>query len=68
MLRDCDIAQIDTNKLKTSDLIQQCKNRRGAGAKPVFDIEASYKIFDEAVPVLTVKLVSRLLILLSLVF
>ncbi|USD60790.1 site-specific integrase [Vibrio sp. SCSIO 43140] len=72
MLRDCDIAQIDTNELKTSDLIQHCKNRRGAGAKPatiyhdiaylrsvmkkanpVFDIEANYKIFDEAVPVLT---------------
>ena len=34
MLRDCDIAQVESNQLRTSDLIEHCKNRRGAGAKP----------------------------------
>ncbi|MGV2990069.1 tyrosine-type recombinase/integrase [Vibrio sp. E150_011] len=72
MLRDCDIAKINSNELRTSDLIEHCKNRRGAGAKPatiyhdiaylravmkkakpVFDIEANHKIFEEAVPVLS---------------
>ncbi|WP_417448433.1 tyrosine-type recombinase/integrase [Idiomarina abyssalis] len=71
MLRDCDIANIDSNQLKTSDLIEHCRNRRSAGAKPatvyhdiaylrsvmkkatpVFNINANYAIFDEAVPVL----------------
>ncbi|MCG7551949.1 site-specific integrase [Pseudoalteromonas sp. Of11M-6] len=32
MLMDCDIAKIDSNKLKTSDLIEHCQNRRDAGA------------------------------------
>ncbi|SHO55137.1 site-specific integrase [Vibrio quintilis] len=35
MLRDCDLAKVDSNKLKSSDLIQHCKNRKAAGAKPV---------------------------------
>ena len=35
MLRDCDISKVKTNQLKTSDLIEHCKNRKGAGAKPV---------------------------------
>ncbi|OLQ70325.1 integrase [Photobacterium proteolyticum] len=71
MLRDCDIANIDSNQLKTSDLIEHCRNRRSAGAKPatvyhdiaylrsvmkkanpVFNINANYAIFEEAVPVL----------------
>ncbi|KMV29081.1 integrase [Photobacterium swingsii] len=71
MLRDCDIANIDSNQLRTSDLIEHCRNRRSAGAKPatvyhdiaylrsvmkkatpVFNINANYPIFDEAVPVL----------------
>lgn len=34
MLRDCEIAKIQSNKLKTSDLIQHCKIRQAAGAKP----------------------------------
>lgn len=34
MLRDCDIAKIQSNKLKTSDLIKHCKLRQEAGAKP----------------------------------
>jgi integrase len=71
MLRDCEIAKIQSNKLKTSDLIKHCKIRQAAGAKPatvyhdvcylravmkkaqpVFDIEANYSIFDEALPTL----------------
>lgn len=32
MLRDCDIANIESNELKTSDIIQHCKNRKAAGA------------------------------------
>lgn len=71
MLRDCDIGEIDSRELKTSDLVEHCRNRRGAGAKPatiyhdiaylrsvmkkakpVFNIEANFSIFDEAVPVL----------------
>ncbi len=71
MLRDCEIAKIQSNKLKTSDLIAHCKIRQLAGAKPatvyhdisylrgvmkkalpVFDIEANYAIFDEALPTL----------------
>lgn len=32
LLRDCDIAKVESNELKTSDLIQHCKNRKGAGA------------------------------------
>jgi integrase len=34
MLRDCEIAKVQSNKLKTSDLIQHCKIRQEAGAKP----------------------------------
>jgi len=71
MLRDCDISNITSNKLKTSDLITHCKIRQEAGAQPstiyhdvcylravmkkahpVFDIEANYQIFDEALPTL----------------
>lgn len=32
MLRDCDIAKIQSNELMTSDLIELCRNRKGAGA------------------------------------
>lgn len=32
LLRDCDIANIDSNSLLTSDLITHCKNRKAAGA------------------------------------
>jgi len=34
MLRDCDLANIQSNQLKTSDLIEHCKTRHLAGAKP----------------------------------
>ncbi len=71
MLIDCDIAKVESNELKTSDLIEHCKNRRSAGAGPatiyhdiaylrsvmkkagpVWNIDANYKIFEDAVPVL----------------
>lgn len=32
MLRDCDIANVESDKLRTSDLITHCKNRKAAGA------------------------------------
>jgi hypothetical protein len=32
MLRDCDIAKVESDKLRTSDLIEHCKNRKAAGA------------------------------------
>jgi hypothetical protein len=34
MLRDCDLTRIESNELKTSDLIEHCKIRQLAGAKP----------------------------------
>ncbi|WP_114787314.1 site-specific integrase [Vibrio tetraodonis] len=34
MLRDCDISKVESNRLQTKDLIQHCRNRRGAGATP----------------------------------
>jgi len=34
MLMDCDISLVLSNELKTSDLIEHCKNRRSAGAGP----------------------------------
>lgn len=71
MLIDCDIANIGSNSLRTSDLITHCKNRRAAGAgpatiyhdiaylravmkkaMPVWNIDANYKVFEDAVPVL----------------
>lgn len=71
MLRDCDIARLESNQLKTSDLIEHCRNRKAAGTKPVtiyhdiaylrsvmkkaspvFNINANFSIFEEAVPVL----------------
>ncbi|MPY25192.1 site-specific integrase [Shewanella sp. YLB-07] len=71
MLMDCDIARVASNSLKTSDLIEHCKNRRAAGtgpatiyhdiaylrsvmkkALPIWDVDANYQIFEDAVPVL----------------
>ncbi|CZF83655.1 MULTISPECIES: tyrosine-type recombinase/integrase [Grimontia] len=79
MLRDCNIATVKTDELKTSDLITHCKERRSAGAgpatiyhdiaylrsimkkaKPVWNIEANYAVFEEAVPILIdMKLVGK---------
>ncbi len=71
LLRDCDIAKINSKEIRTSDLIEHCRNRRSGGAgpatiyhdiaylrsvmkkaNPVFNIEAKFSVFDEAVPVL----------------
>ena len=71
MLMDCDISKVLSNQLKTSDLIEHCKNRRSSGAGPVtiyhdvaylrsvmkkafpvWEVDANYKIFEDAVPVL----------------
>ena len=79
MLIDCEISKIQSNKLRTSDLITHCMNRKEAGAGPatiyhdiaylrsvmkkalpVFDIDANYQIFEEAVPTLIdMKLVGK---------
>ncbi|WCE29979.1 site-specific integrase [Vibrio sp. SCSIO 43137] len=57
MLRDCDIAKIDSNELLTSDLIEHCKNRKGAGAKPVtiyHDIAYLRSVMKKAKPVFNI--------------
>jgi integrase len=79
MLIDCDIGKIDSNILKTSDLIEHCENRKAAGASPatiyhdiaylrsvmkealpVFNVDANFQIFEEAVPILIkMKLVGK---------
>ena len=79
MLRDCEIANVLTDELKSSDLILHCKIRKAAGASaatiyhdiaylrsvmkialPVFNITANWKIFEDAVPVLSeMKLVGK---------
>ena len=79
MLRDCPIASVLSNELKSSDLIEHCKMRRAAGAGPatiyhdvaylrsvmkialsVFNVTANWKIFEDAVLVLTdMKLIGK---------
>lgn len=57
MLRDCDIANIESNQLRTSDLIEHCKNRRGAGAKPAtiyHDIAYLRSVMKKAKPVFNI--------------
>ena len=54
MLIDCDIAKIRTNELRTSDLIDHCKNRRSAGAGPstiYHDIAYLRSVMKKADPV-----------------
>ena len=54
MLMDCDIAQVQSNELKTSDLIEHCKNRRNAGAGPAtiyHDIAYLRSVMKKAKPV-----------------
>ncbi|WP_299021490.1 site-specific integrase [uncultured Photobacterium sp.] len=58
MLRDCDIANIDSNQLKTSDLIEHCRNRRSAGAKPAtvyHDIAYLRSVMKKATPVFNIN-------------
>lgn len=57
MLRDCDISQIISNELATSDLIEHCRNRRNAGAKPVtiyHDIAYLRSVMKKAKPVFNI--------------
>ena len=54
MLIDCDISKIMTNELRTSDLIEHCKNRRSAGAGPAtiyHDIAYLRSVMKKADPV-----------------
>ncbi len=54
MLRDCDISKVMSDSLKTSDLIEHCKNRRSAGAGPAtiyHDIAYLRSVMKKANPV-----------------
>lgn len=54
MLIDCDICKIKSDSLKTSDLIEHCKNRRAAGAGPAtiyHDIAYLRSVMKKALPV-----------------
>ncbi|WP_028115899.1 tyrosine-type recombinase/integrase [Ferrimonas senticii] len=58
MLRDCDVAKIDTNKLTTAALIQHCKDRREAGAGPAtiyHDIAYLRSVMKKAQPVFNIE-------------
>ncbi|MGL4225438.1 MAG: tyrosine-type recombinase/integrase [Vibrio sp.] len=58
MLRDCDIAKIQTNCLSTADLIEHCKNRKGAGAQPAtiyHDIAYLRSVMKKANPVFNIE-------------
>lgn len=58
LLRDCDIAKIDSNSLLTSDLIEHCKNRKAAGAKPAtiyHDIAYLRSVMKKAKPVFNIS-------------
>ncbi|WP_022945385.1 site-specific integrase [Pseudoalteromonas ruthenica] len=54
MLMDCDVANVMSNQLKTSDLILHCQNRRSAGAGPAtiyHDIAYLRSVMKKAGPV-----------------
>lgn len=58
MLRDCDIARIMSNQLKTSDLIEHCRNRKAAGAKPAtiyHDVAYLRSVMKKANPVFNIS-------------
>ncbi|MDO6583227.1 site-specific integrase [Photobacterium sp. 2_MG-2023] len=58
MLRDCDISLVESNKLKTSDLIQHCRHRKAAGAQPAtiyHDIAYLRSVMKKAGPVFNVE-------------
>ncbi|WP_028864709.1 tyrosine-type recombinase/integrase [Psychromonas aquimarina] len=58
MLRDCDIAAIRSDSLKTSDIIEHCKNRLSAGAKPqtiYHDIAYLRSVMQKALPVFNIN-------------
>ncbi|NOI32179.1 site-specific integrase [Vibrio coralliilyticus] len=58
MLRDCDIAKVESNRLRTSDLIQHCKNRKaaGAGGATIYhDIAYLRSVMKKAKPVFNIS-------------
>ncbi|WP_332248859.1 hypothetical protein [Psychromonas ingrahamii] len=58
MLSDCDIAKIQTDSLRTSDIIEYRKNRLAAGAKPqtiYHDIAYLRSVIKDALPVFNIK-------------
>ena len=58
MLRDCNIANIQSDKLKTSDLIKHCKDRLGTGTKPqtiYHDIAYLRSVMKKSLPVFDIK-------------
>ena len=58
MLRDCDIANIQTDSLKTSDIIEHCKNRSATGIKPqtiYHDVAYLRSVMKKSSPVFNIK-------------
>jgi len=58
MLRDADIANVQSDKLKTSDLIKHCANRLETGAKPqtiYHDIAYLRSVMKKSMPVFNIK-------------
>lgn len=58
MLRDCDIAKIESDKLRTSDLIEHCKNRKAAGtggATIYHDVAYLRSVMKKAHPVFNIS-------------
>ena len=54
MLMDCDIANVQSDQLKVSDLIEHCSNRRDAGAGPAtiyHDVAYLRSVMKEASPI-----------------
>ncbi len=58
MLRDCDIANVTSDQLKTSDIIEHCKNRKATGTKPAtiyHDVAYLRSVMKKALPVFGIK-------------
>ncbi|MBV7264125.1 site-specific integrase [Photobacterium sp. WH24] len=58
MLRDCDIARVLSDELRTSDLIEHCENRKKAGAAPAtiyHDVAYLRSVMKKAKPVFDIK-------------
>lgn len=58
MLMDCDIANIQSDQLKVSDLIEHCSNRRDAGAGPAtiyHDVAYLRSVMKEANPIWNIE-------------
>ncbi|SJL85221.1 Phage integrase family protein [Vibrio palustris] len=57
LLRDCDIAKINSKEIRTSDLIEHCRNRRSGGAGPAtinHDIAYLRSVMKKANPVFNI--------------